>query len=99
MTIFVTRGRNKITNELVAKFGSKDFNFDYRGTSKFLALIKMAITANELDLGDDDKILFEGLMCALISNFLWRRSRTFVLYANGPDLPLPKKSLVGDICC
>lgn len=91
MTIFVTRGRNKITNELVAKFGSKDFNFDYRGTSKFLALIKMAITANELDLGDDDKILFEGSMCALISNFLWRRSRTFVLYANGPDFAIAKK--------
>ena len=91
MVIFVTRGRNKITNELIAKFGSKDFNFDYRGNSKFFALIKMAITANEIDTGDDDVIVFEGLMCALISNFTSRKSRTFVLYANGPDFAIAIK--------
>jgi len=91
MIIFVTRGRNKITNELVARFGSKDFNFDYRGTSKLLALIKMAITANELDINDGDVIVFEGIMCAFISNFVRRRARIFVLYANGPDFAISKR--------
>jgi glycosyltransferase involved in cell wall biosynthesis len=82
MKIFVTRRRNSITNTLVSLLADIDYNFDYRGKSKFLLLLKAAITSSEINV--EGNFFFEGIASSYVSFFLKKRGK-FIMYCNGPD--------------
>lgn len=83
MITFVSRRRNALTNQLLNQFADADYNFDYRGNSKILLLLKAWITASEVKSGDT--MVYEGLACAFVSSFM-KRKRKNIWYCNGPDM-------------
>lgn len=83
MITFISRRRNALTNQLLNEFADVDYNFDYRGNSKALLLLKAWITASEVKSGDT--MVYEGLACAFVSSFM-KRKRKNIWYCNGPDM-------------
>lgn len=86
--LFVTRRRNEITNSLLNNNASADINFDYRGKSFLLLLLKAWITSTEIT--QPDICLYEGAMCAYLSFFKSKNAK-HILYANGPDFSLARR--------
>ena len=83
MITFVSRRRNALTNQLLNEFADADYNFDYRGNSKILLLLKAWITSSEVKSGHT--LVYEGLACAFVSSFM-KRKRKNIWYCNGPDM-------------
>ena len=66
--IFIHRGRNNKSKEIGRLFTSSDYNFDYRGKSKVILLLKALLTATEIPKAD---IYFvEGGLCLNAAYFV-----------------------------
>ena len=66
--VYIHRGRNKRSTEIGQLFTRVDYNFDYRGKSTFLLLLKAAITATEIPRA---KVYFvEGGLCQNVASLL-----------------------------
>jgi glycosyltransferase involved in cell wall biosynthesis len=90
--IFISRRRNKTTDKLVSRLSSSDYNYDYRGKSALMNIIKAAITSTEIP---EAKIyIAEGILCVFVGFFLRHKYKDSILicYLNGPDLYFNKKN-------
>lgn len=68
--VYIHRGRNPGCVEIGRLFTRSDYNFDYRGTSKILLLLKALITSTEIPRS---KIYFvEGGLCMNVAMFVKR---------------------------